>query len=739
MSRTEFISADEAREFIVNYRRLLTSLEGAITPEELKYIKSTIAQAVEQGGYQRDAYGFHPLVRLLITANILIEEIGLRKTSIVSLFLYEAVASGIFPLANLQKYFGEDSSTIIRGLSKINELYAKNPSIESENFSKLFITFSEDVRVVLIMLADRLFLLRALNNHPNEEFRRQVAYECSYLYAPLAHRLGLYRVKSEMEDLSLKYTNREIYTEIARKLSETKRSRDAYIQNFILPIKQKLEEVGLNFSIKGRTKSIHSIWNKIRKQEIAFEKIYDLFAIRIIIDTPVEKEKAECWHAYSIVTDMYQPNPKRLRDWLSIPKSNGYESLHITVMGPEGKWVEVQIRTERMDEIAEKGLAAHWKYKGVKGESGLDEWLNNVREVLEASDASPLDVMQEIKPDLYDKEIFVFTPRGDLHKLPKGATILDFAFLIHSKLGSKCVGAKINGKNVTIKQKLNSGDQVEILTAATQKPKQDWLNIVTTSKARIKIKQALKEIVYKEAEYGKELLQRRFKNRKIDIDEAILMKLIKKNGFKQASDFFAELASDRLDINKMMDQYHELELKEKDQNYDSRTAEGFIAPAPVHEHAHKKNDELIIDQNLSGVEYKLAKCCNPIYGDDIFGFISTQGGIKIHRTTCSNAPQMISRFGYRIVNARWTGKSDSQYAITLNVLGHDDIGIVTNISSIISKEKNVTLRSITIDSHDGLFSGNITISIGDTAGLESLIKKIRTVKGVKKVERGSRV
>ncbi len=739
MSRTEFISADETKEFIVNYKRLLTSLEGTVTPTELKDIKTAFIQAIEKGCYQRDQYGFHPLIRLIISANILIEEIGLRKTSIVSLFLYEAVMCGVYSIKDLQNNFGEDSSTIIRGLSKIKELYAKNPSIESENFSKLFITFSEDVRVVLIMLADRLFLLRNLNDHPNIEFRRQVAYECSYLYAPLAHRLGLYRVKSEMEDLSLKYTNREIYSEIAKKLSETKRSRDAYIQNFILPIQQKLEEAGLNFSIKGRTKSIHSIWNKIRKQEIAFEKIYDLFAIRIIIDTPVEKEKAECWHAYSIVTDMYQPNPKRLRDWLSIPKSNGYESLHITVMGPEGKWVEVQIRTERMDEIAEKGLAAHWKYKGVKGESGLDEWLNNVREVLEASDASPLDVMQELKPELYDKEIFVFTPKGDLYKLPKGATVLDFAFNIHTKLGSKCVGAKINGKNVTIKQKLNSGDQVEILTASTQKPKQDWLNIVTTSKARIKIKQSLKEIVYKEAEYGKELLQRRFKNRKIDIDESILMKLIKKNGFKQATDFFVELATDRLDINKMADQYHELELKEKEQNSDSRTAEGFVAPAPVHEHAHKKDDELVIDQNLSGVEYKLAKCCNPIYGDDIFGFISTLGGIKIHRTTCSNAPQMISRFGYRIVNARWTGKSDSQYTITLNVLGHDDIGIVTNISSIISKEKNVTLRSITIDSHDGLFSGNITISIGDTSGLESLIKKIRTVKGVKKVERGSRM
>lgn len=739
MSRPEYISADETQEFIANYKRLLKSLEGTVTPQEIKHIRSTISQAIDKGFYKRDTYGIHPLLRLTVAANILNEEIGLKKTSIISLFLYESVINNIYPLTELQKNFGADSATIIRGLSKISELYAKNPSIESENFSKLFITFSEDVRVVLIMLADRLFLLRSLNDHLNDDYRRHVAYECSYLYAPLAHRLGLYRVKSEMEDLSLKYTNREIYTEIAKKLSETKRDRDDYIYNFIQPIKEKLEDAGLKFSIKGRTKSIHSIWNKIRKQEIAFEKIYDLFAIRIIIDTPYEKEKSDCWHAYSIVTDMYQPNPKRLRDWLSIPKSNGYESLHITVMGPEGKWVEVQIRTERMDEIAEKGLAAHWKYKGVKGESGLDEWLNNVREVLEASDASPLDVMQELKPDLYDKEIFVFTPKGDLHKLPKGATILDFAFLIHTKLGSKCVGAKINGKNVTIKQKLASGDQVEILTAATQVPKQDWLNIVTTAKARIKIKHTLKEIASKEAEYGKELLQRRFKNRKIEIDESILMKLIKKTGFKQATDFFTELAKERLDINKILDQYLSLEAKEKEQIFEGRTAEGFVAPTPSKEQVHKKDDELVIDQNLRGVEYKLAKCCNPIYGDDIFGFISTLGGIKIHRTTCANAPQMISRFGYRIVKAKWTGKSDSQYAITLHVLGNDDIGIVTNITSIISKEKNVVLRSISIDSHDGLFNGNITISISDTNQLESLIKKIRTVKGVKKVERGSQM
>jgi len=741
MNDALFRSKDEIVEFISQYKRLISSLTGSFSPIELKLCKSILNRAIQQGCYTKDEYDFNPLSRLLATANVLIEEVGLRKTSIISLFLYEAVVSGSVSAAEVEKHFGADVMKIIRGLSKINELYAKNPSIESENFSKLFITFSEDVRVVLIMLASRLFLLRALNNHPNNEFRRQVAYEASYLYAPLAHRLGLYRIKSEMEDLSLKYTNREIYTEIARNLSETKRDRDLYIHNFIEPVRQKLTEVGLKFEIKGRTKSIHSIWNKIRKQEVTFEKIYDLFAIRIIIDATQEREKAECWHAYSIVTDMYQPNPKRLRDWLSIPKSNGYESLHITVMGPEGKWVEVQIRTQRMDDIAERGLAAHWKYKGVKGgEKGLDEWLNNVREVLEAHDASPLDVMQELKPALYEKEIFVFTPKGDLYKLPKGATVLDFAFNIHTGLGSKCVGAKINDKNVTIKQKLSSGDQVEIITSPLQKPKQDWLNIVTTSKARIKIKQALKEATFKEAEYGKEVLQRRLKNRKMEPDEATMMRLMKKNGYKNSTDFFADLGTDKLDVNKIVDQLIELDRKEKgkEANTENRTAENYTV-SPTQEAVQKKEDELVIDQNLRGVEYKLAKCCNPIYGDEIFGFVSTIGGIKIHRTSCTNAPQMISRFGYRIVKAKWAGKSDSQYSITLHVIGKDDIGIVTNITSFISKEKNVVLRSISINSHDGLFSGNITISINDTAALEALIKKIKTVKGVKSVERGSHI
>ena len=536
-----------------------------------------------------------------------------------------------------------------------------------------------------------------------------------------------------MEDLSLKYTNAETYKEIAHKLNETKRSRDTYIAEFIAPLKEKIEVAGFDFEIKGRTKSIYSIWNKIKKQNTPFENIYDLFAIRVILNSPLEREKADCWQVYSIVADMYQPNPKRLRDWLSIPKTNGYESLHTTVMGPQGKWVEVQIRTQRMDEIAEKGLAAHWKYKGLKGEETMDKWLKNIRDILENPDMNAVDLMDNFKLNLYDKEVFVFTPSGDLHKLPKGSTILDFAFNIHSGLGSKCVGAIVNGKNVPIKYQLNNGDQVEVLTSPTQKPKQDWLNIVLTSRAKSKIRQALKEVQNKEVEIAREGLKRRLKNWKIEFDESKIARLTKKMGFKTVTDFYVALASEKLDIFEVRDTYLDLD-KQQTTDQELRSAEKFVKESPLKE-ITAKEDVLVIDETLKDIEYKLAKCCNPIYGDDVFGFVSILGGIKIHKTDCPNAPQMIARFGYRIVKARWSGKAGSQYSITLRVVGNDDLGIVTNITSIISKEKDVTLRSISIDSHDGLFQGNLTVMINDLHNLEVLIKKIKVVKGVKFVER----
>jgi len=665
---------------------------------------------------------------------IILNEIGLGKAAVLSILLHELVEKKLLSVEEIEKKFHTQVSSVIQGMLRVGELYERKSSLETENFRKLFLTFAEDIRVILIIIAEHLQIMRTLDSYP-ESNRQNIARESSFLYAPLAHRMGLYAIKTEFEDLSLKYTNRDIYREIAHKINETKRSRDQYISEFITPLKEKLNETGFKFEIKGRTKSIHSIYSKIKKQNTPFENIYDLFAIRVILDVPIEKEKAACWQAYSIVADMYQPNPKRLRDWLSIPKTNGYESLHTTVLGPEGKWVEVQIRTVRMDEIAEKGLAAHWKYKGIKSESGMDEWLKNIREILENPELNAIDFMDDFKLNLYDKEVFVFTPNGDLHKLPKGATALDFAFSIHSGLGSKCVGAQVNGKNMTIKYVLNNGDQVKVLTSPTQKPNPAWLKVVTTSKAKTKIRQALKEVEFKDAEMGRETLVRRFKNWKIDLDDGKISRLAKKKGFKTVSDFYQEIAHEKLDMLVVRDAYVDLDKLTTSEQPETRSAESFSKEINSSEITGKE-DVLVIGEDLKGVDFRLAKCCNPIFGDDVFGFVSVVGGIKIHRTDCPNAPQMIARFGYRIVKARWSGKSiGSQYPITLHIVGHDDIGIVTNITSLISKEKNISLRSISIDSNVGLFQGNLTIMVNDTKELDGILKKIKIVKGVKSVSR----
>ncbi len=593
------------------------------------------------------------------------------------------------------------------------------------------------MRVILIMIADRVNLMRQIRDTKNIEAKMEVSQEAAYLYAPLAHKLGLYKLKSELEDLSLKYLEHDAYYMIREKLNETKASRDAYIDAFIKPVEAKVKAAGINCHIKGRTKSIHSIWQKMKKQKCGFEGIYDLFAIRIIIDCPEEKEKMQCWQVYSIITDMYQPNPKRLRDWLSVPKSNGYESLHITVLGPDQKWVEVQIRTERMDEIAERGVAAHWRYKGVKGEGGLDEWLTGIRNMLESSDG--LEAMDQFKMDLYEDEVFVFTPHGDLHKFPVGATVLDFAYHIHSKLGNQCTGGRINGKVVPIRQQLKSGDQVEILTSSQQKPRQEWLNIVKTSRAKSKIRLALKETQVKEGLFAKEMLERKFKIRKIEQEEAVMFHVIRKMGFKEVSDFYKQIADGVLDTNAVIDKYIELRDSEKVVTGDNqaRSAAEFELDnskfSPLN--TQMSDDTLVIDRNLKGLDYQLARCCHPIYGDPIFGFVTINGGIKIHRQDCPNAPELRRRYGYRIVKAKWSGKGSSQYSITLRVIGNDDIGIVNNLTSIISKDERLVLRSINIDSHDGLFSGNLVVMLEDTSRLEALIKKLRTVKGVKQVER----
>lgn len=736
MENNEFFTPEEHKQLIQLYKRLLLLSKDTLQKDDCHKLKNHLIKAMSEGTIPRNVFQMNPIIKDMQTAVIVAEEIGMRRASILGIMLHESVKYNLCSLESVKEEYGEDVAGIIRGLVKINELYSKSPIIESENFRNLLLSFAEDMRVILIIIADRVNLMRQIKDSPNEEARLEVANEAAYLYAPLAHKLGLYKLKSELEDLSLKYTQHDVYYYIKEKLNATKQARDRYIDAFIEPIKKKLEEAGLKFHMKGRTKSIHSIYQKMKKQGCPFEGVYDLFAIRIILDSPLDKEKQECWQAYSIVTDMYLPNPKRLRDWLSVPKSNGYESLHITVMGPEGKWVEVQIRTERMDEIAEKGLAAHWRYKGIKGESGLDEWLNSIRETLENAD-NDLDAMDQFKLDLYKDEVFVFTPKGDLYKLPQGATVLDFAFSIHSNLGCRCTGARVNGKNVQLRQKLNSGDQVEIMTSNTQTPKRDWLTFVTTAKARNKIRQALKEIAARQTQFAKETLERKFKNRKMEYDEAILMRLIRKLGFKTVTDFYQSIADESIDVNDIIDKYLDMQKKETEQREEIsyRSAESFNIQQPTDAKDYK-DDVLVIDQNLKGLDFTLAKCCNPIYGDEVFGFVSINGGIKIHRCDCPNAKEMRSRFPYRIVKARWAGKSQGkQYPITLRIIGHDDIGIVTNITSIINKESNILLRSISIDSHDGLFSGMLTVTVDDNAKLESLIKKIKTVKGVKQVNR----
>ena len=709
-------------------------LNDTLSGTDVERLRTHIHSEIEARHIERDRFGLNPVLKALMTAKVAVGDIGLRRDSLLAIMLYESVLRGHYDTTLARKDFGEGVATILQGLVRVQELYSKTPVVESENFRNLLLSFAEDMRVVLIMIADRVCLMRQIRDTPNKEAQHEVAEEASYLYAPLAHKLGLYQLKSELEDLSLKYLEHDAYYLIKDKLNATKRSRDAYIERFIGPVSKHLTEAGLKFHIKGRTKSIHSIWQKMKKQKCGVDGIYDLFAIRIILDSPLEKEKMQCWQAYSIVTDMYQPNPKRLRDWISVPKSNGYECLHITVLGPEQKWVEVQIRTERMDEVAEHGLAAHWRYKGVKADGGgMEEWLASIRTALEAGDN--LEVMDQFKLDLYEDEVYAFTPKGDLLKFPKGATVLDFAYHIHSRVGDTCVGGKVNGKNVSFRTPLHSGDTVEILTASNQTPKPEWLRILVTSRARAKLRLSLKETRQKQGLYAKELLERRLKNKKLDYDEATVAHLIRKMGFKEQSDFYHQIAEGRLDPTRVLDEYQALVDQSQVKEREAESAENFEYAHPATTEAKKNDDVLIIDKSLKGIDFSLARCCHPIYGDKVFGFVTVNGGIKIHRADCPNAAEMQRRFGYRIVRAQWSGKGSSHYDITLRVIGNDDIGIVSNITNIISKDEKIVMRSINIDSHDGLFSGNLVVQLDDKSKLNLLIKKLRTVKGVKQVIR----
>lgn len=738
MTEKRYFQAPERMSLLRMIVKLWRNLRYEMTIDDVRQLHTIIASGVDQGLYKRDKYGINPVIRSLRTAELIVDNIAPDRNMTIAVLVYNLCRSDYVTEKQIAEWFGDDVAKLVHGLIKISQLYKKQAAVEDENFRKLLVTFAEDIRVVIIMIIDRLGLMREINHHEDEKFVRDISLESRYLYAPLAHKLGLYQVKTELEDLSLKYLQRDVYNKIAAFLNETKAVRDKYIEDFTAPIKQVLERERIKCHVKGRTKSINSIWNKVKTKKVDMSDIYDLFAIRIIIDTPPEYEKRDCWYAYSLVGDIYQANPTRLRDWITMPKSNGYESLHGTFKGKDDKWVEVQIRTERMDEVAEMGLAAHWRYKGIKADGGIDRWMNNVREVLEEGSKDRMDLIRNMHMNLYDEEVFVFTPRGDVFQFPKGATVLDFAFRIHSRVGCTCMGAKVDGKNQKINYRLRSGDTVEIITSSTQVPRIDWLNWVVTSKARNKIRLAINEVQSKHADMGRELVQRRFKNRKIEIDEAMLSRFISKKGYKTMTDFYVAIDEEKIDISTLVEEYLDFQAKQQETNKTHETAENFVLQHKGGDDDRGSDDILVIGNNVKGINYKLSRCCNPIYGDAIVGFIASDGAIKVHRRDCGNVKHLLAKYPYRIIKSQWSGKVGKQFAATLKVVGNDDIGIVSNITSLINKEGDTVLRSVTINSMGGIFEGYLVIGINSLDNLDALIKKIKNLKGVKDVQRTNR-
>jgi len=666
----------------------------------------------------------------LEVAQVVVLEVGLGIDSVIAALLHNVYYQESTTKL-VEPRFGRSVSTILEGMAKINAMGTDTVELHSENYRKLMLAMAGDVRVILVKIADRLQVMRHLDSQP-ESVRTKISIETSYLYAPLAHRLGLYYINSELLDLCLKYQNPEAYQSVSLRLKETDRERANFVAEFVKPIEEKLNARGFSFDMKARTKSINSIWRKMQTQKVEFDEVMDLFAIRVILNSELDNEKSDCWQVYSIVTEEYQSNPKRMRDWITIPKSNGYESLHATVLGPHGKWVEVQIRTKRMDEIAEKGLAAHWKYKGGTGNSDMEKWLANVREILENPELNMVDFIDDFKMNVYADEIFVFTPKGDLRKLAAGATLLDFAYEVHSGVGDRCVGGKVNGKNVTLRHKLHNGDQISVDTANHQRPKLDWLDFVVTSKAKTRIKASLNEEVKKEAENGKEILLRKIKNWKIEYNDDSIRKLLKYYKLKLAQDLYYNISTGKIDTLEIKDILVEkkeesakqliTELLSKDKIQDLEFASG--------------DDYLVIDNNLKNVIYKLAPCCNPIFGDDIFGFVTISEGIKIHRTTCPNAPQMIERYPYRFIKAKWQDtKKKSSFQATIRISGTDELGIVGQISHVISKDVAVQMRSINIDSNNGAFDGTLRVFVNGLEHLDFLMNKLKSINGVIAVTR----
>ena len=726
----------ENKEIVRRYRKLYRAVSPLIKDKDAGQIRLAFTTAMEAHKEMRrksgEPYIYHPIA----VAQICVDEIGLGPTAVVAALLHDVVEDTDMELKDIEKLFGKKVTKIIDGLTKISGVFQHGSSLQAENFRKMLLTLSEDVRVILIKIADRLHNMRTLASMPRNS-QLKISSETIFLYAPLAHRLGLYSIKTELEDLYLKYTEPEIYREIATKIQQTKAIRNKFIQDFVEPIDESLGNVGFDYTIKGRPKSIHSIWNKIKKQGVSFEEIYDLFAIRIILDTELEDEKAACWKVYSIVTDFYKPNPDRLRDWVSTPKSNGYESLHVTVMSKTGQWVEIQIRTKRMDEIAEKGFAAHWKYKDSQKdqnnnrETGIESWITKVREMIENQDGSAIEFVNDFRNNLFSEEVYVFTPKGDLRILPAGATALDFAFDIHTKVGASCLGAKVNQKLVPISYKLHNGDQIEILTSSKQKPSEDWLKLVITSKAVSKIKDSLREQKKVVAVDGKEIVARKLKQMKLDATEDVMNDLRAYFDCKTNLDFFYLVGKGTIDpgqIKKFRDQKPESDRQK------------IIHDAKSFENEIKKvrgvgSDQLLIGEDMDKIDYTLAVCCNPIPGDDVFGFVTVNEGIKIHRTSCPNAVELMSNYGYRIIKVKWTSQKELAFLAGLRIIGTDRMGLVQDVTRVISNDLRVNMRSISIDTEENIFEGKIMLFVNDTGHLEQLMQKLEMVEGVVKVDR----
>lgn len=714
------IDLERRRIFKIKYRELLQTCKSLLQHNDIKKIRTIFSSKENDSNYD--------INRMLDVCLIITKEIGLGRTSVVCSLLHEALELNLVSLDEVKQLFGDKIWEISKGLLSVSHIYATQQIIDSENFRKLLLSFAKDIRVQLIMIAEKLYALRHAQQL-NHEQQLALIKETDYIYIPFAHRLGLYNVKSEMEDLSLKYANPKIYNEIARKLKDSRSARESYIAQFIAPLKKELDKRGVKYIVKYRTKTIASILNKMRKSQVEFEEIYDIFAVRFIIDSNGENEKPDCWRVYSVVTDIYTPNPRRLRDWISVPKSNGYESLQTTVLGPNNRWVEVQIRTERMDDVAEKGFAAHWRYKGGTADIAVEKWLNELREILESNANNTLELLDDMQIELQDKEVHVFTPKGDLVTLHAGATLLDFAYSIHTNIGNHCMGGKVNDRNETLRYILKNGDQVSIFTSPNQQPKADWLNFAVTSKARNKIRQVLNEEVNKQADVGKEMLGRRLKNWRMEVTDELIHKLMQRYKYKFALDFYQAIASGKLELSEIK----EFLIQPKEEERSSISSRDI----KVNDVKRISEDVLLIDRNVSNVDYRFAKCCNPVYGDEIMGFVSIGEGIKVHRKECKNALELCKRYPYRVVKTQWTNEGAASYMAILKVAGKGEGSVITKITEVISKTPKVLLRGVSINSGEGVFSGEITVLVNNTELLNQLTVKIKQIAGVERVNRSN--